>query len=86
MLIAVMALVVALGTLAAVVFVAVVVGIHREPSYQELSSQPSGPTVALARRLLGVYVPKPADPEADEAREECLTGYPVDWWTTDGEG
>lgn len=86
MLTAVIALVFALAALAAVLFVAVVVGIHREPSHRELSSRPSGPVVAMVRRLLGVYVQKPADAEADEDREECLTGRSVDWRNEDGEG
>ena len=84
MLTAVIALVFALAAIAAVLFVAVVVGIHREPSYRELSSRPSGPAVAMVRRLLGVYVQKPAD--SDEDREECLTGHSVDRWNEDGEG
>jgi hypothetical protein len=86
MLITVMALVFALAAIAAVMFVAVVVSIHREPSYRELTSQPSGPVVAIVRRLLGVYVQRSADAEANESREECLTGHSVDWWTEDGEG
>jgi hypothetical protein len=84
MLTAVIALVFALAAIAAVLFVAVVVGIHREPAYTELSSRPSGPAVAMVRRLLGVYVQKPAD--SDEDREECLTGHSVDRWNEDGEG
>jgi hypothetical protein len=86
MLTAVIGLVFTLAAIATVLFVAVVVGIHREPSYRELSSRPSGPAVAMVRRLLGVYVQKPADPSADEDREECLATYPVDWRNEGGEG
>jgi hypothetical protein len=86
MLTAVIELVFALAALAAVVLVAVVVGIHQEPSYRELGSRPSGLAAAMVRRLLGVYVQKPADHKAHEDREECLAGYPVDWWNEDGEG
>jgi hypothetical protein len=84
MLIAVIALVVALAAIAAFLFVVVVVGIHQEPSHQELSSRASGPVTAIVRRLLGVYVRKPA--RAEEDREECFAGHSTDWWNTDGEG
>jgi hypothetical protein len=86
MLTAVIALVFALAAVAAVVFVAVVVGIHQEPSYKELSSRPSGLAAAMVRRLLGVYVQKPADHKTYEDREECLAGSSADWWNEDGEG
>lgn len=86
MLILVIALVGALAAIAALLFVAVVVGIHQEPTYQELSSRPSGPIAAIARRLLGVSIRKPADVEASEDRESCLAGHSADSWNTDGEG
>jgi hypothetical protein len=86
MLTAVIALVFALAAIAVVLFVAVVVGIHREPSYRELSSRPSGPAAAMVRRLIGVYVQKLADAEANGDRKECLTGHSIDWWNEDGEG
>ena len=86
MLIAVIALVVALAALATLLLVAVVVGIRSEPPQQELSSRPAGPVTAIVRRMLGVYVGKPAKAAADEEREECLAGYSADWWNTDGEG
>jgi hypothetical protein len=85
-LIAVIALVVALAAIAALLLVAVVVGIHQEPSHQELRSRPSGPVAAIVRRLLGVYIRKPADAEADDDREACLAGHSTDSRNTDGEG
>jgi hypothetical protein len=81
----VLALVFALAVLATVVFVAVVVGIHSEPRYQEMTTQPQGPLTAMVRRLLGVYVSKPTDADADDDREECLTGQSTDWWNKGGE-
>lgn len=85
MLILVIALAGALAAIAALLFVAVVMGIHQEPAYQELSSRPSRPIAAIVRRLLGVYVGKPADTEADEDRESCLAGHSADPRNTDGE-
>ena len=38
----------------------------------------------MVRRLLGVYVGKPADTDADDDREECLTGNSTDWWNKGG--
>jgi len=79
----VLASVFALAVLAAVVLVAVVVAIHSEPHYQ-MAAKAQRPLAAMVRRLLGVYVGKPADTVADDNREECLTGNPTDWWTKGG--
>jgi hypothetical protein len=83
-LIAVLALVFALAVVAVVVFVAVVVGIHSEPHYQEMTTRAQRPLAAVVRRLLGVYGGKPADVDADDDREECLTGQSTDWWNKGG--
>jgi hypothetical protein len=79
----VLALVFTLAVVALVVFVAVVAGIHSEPRYQ-LPTKAQGPLAAMVRRLLGVYVGKPADTDADDSREECLTGNSTDWWDKGG--
>jgi hypothetical protein len=82
--ITVLVLVFALAAVAVVVFVAVVVGIHSEPRRQ-MTIKPHGPLAAMVRRLLGVYVGKPADANADaDDREECLTGPSTDWWNKGG--
>jgi hypothetical protein len=38
----------------------------------------------MVRRLLGVYVGRPADPPSNDDREECLAGQSTDWWNTGG--
>ena len=74
----------ALAVFAAVVFVAVVVAIHSEPHYR-MVTKAQRPLAAMVRRLLGVYVGKPADADTDaEDREECLTGNSTDWWNKGG--
>jgi hypothetical protein len=73
-----------LGVLAAVALVAVVVAIHSEPHHQ-MATNAQRPLAAMVRRLLGVYVGKPADPPSNDNREECLTGQSTDWWNTGGE-
>ena len=75
----VLAVVAALAVLGMVVLVAVVVAIHSEPRYR-MATKAHGPLTAMVRRLLGVYVSKPADPSANDNREECLTGQSADWW------
>lgn len=74
-----LALVFVLAIIAVVVFVAVVVGIHSEPRGQ-MTSTAQRPLAAMVRRLLGVYVGKPTDTDANDNREECLTGQSTDWW------
>ena len=86
MLILVMGPIVALGFLAVIVFVAVVVGIRSESHHREMTTQAQRPLAAMVRRLLGVYVGKPADAETVDDREECLTGHPTDWWDNGGAG
>jgi hypothetical protein len=80
----VLALVFALTVFAVVVFVAVVVGIHSERHYREMTAKPQGPVGAMVRRLLGVYVGKPTDTVPDDHREDCLTGQSPDWWNKGG--
>ncbi len=81
----VLALVFALAIFAVVVFVGVVVGIHSERHHREMTAKPQGPVGAMVRRLLGVYVGKPADSgTASDDREECLTGQSTDWWNKGG--
>ena len=78
----VLALVLVGTVLAVVILVTVIVGIHSEAPYQ-MSTGPQGPLSAIVRRLLGVYVSKPADTDtADDDREDCLTGNgnATDWW------
>jgi hypothetical protein len=79
----VLALVFALAALAVIVFVAVVLAIHSEPNNQ-MTTRAQSPLTAKVRRLLGVYVGKPADAVADDDREECLTGNSTDWWNKGG--
>jgi hypothetical protein len=79
-----LALIFVVAFLVLVVFVAVVVGIHSEPPHQEMTTQPQGLLAAMVRRLLGVHVSKPTDADADNDREECLTGQSTDWWNTGG--
>lgn len=78
----VLALVAALAVAAAVVFVAVVIGIRSEP-YPQMAARAQRPLAAIVRRLLGVYVSKPVD-AADDNREECLTSQSADWWHRGG--
>lgn len=86
MLTAVIALVIAVAAFVLFLFVLVVAGIHAEPSQEELRSRTACPIAALSRRLLGVYVRKPADAKADDDPEECLTGHSANWGSKDGEG
>jgi hypothetical protein len=79
----VLALIFLLIVVAVVVFVAVVVGIRSEPRYQ-MTTRAQRPLAAMVRRMLGVYVARPADDDADEDREECLTGQSTDWWNKGG--
>ena len=52
----------------------------RQPGEDELRQT----ELRFVRRLLGVYVGKPADTDAEDNREECLTGNSTDWWTKGG--
>jgi hypothetical protein len=79
----VLVLVSALAILTVLMFVAVVLGIRSESGYREMSTRAQRPLAVVVRRLLGVYVGKPADTDADN-REECLTGNSTDWWTKGG--
>ena len=72
-----------LAVFGAIVFVAVVVSIHSEP-HRQMTVRANGPLAVLVRRLLGVYVAKPANTDADDNQEECLTGSSTDWWNKGG--
>ncbi len=54
-----------------ILLVLVVVGIHKEPSTEELSEQASSLVASFVRRMLGLHVLKPGSPpilrRADEA-------------------
>jgi hypothetical protein len=76
----VLALVLALAMVATVVLVAVVVSIHSEPRHQEMTTRAQRPLAAMVRRLLGVYVARPADTDNGDHRGECLTRQATDWW------
>jgi hypothetical protein len=81
----VLAVVFALAALAVIVFVAVVLAIHSEPNNQ-MTTRAQSPLAAVVRRLLGVYVGKPAKTDANDNREECLAGSSTDWWNKGGRG
>jgi hypothetical protein len=80
----VLVLVSALAILTVLMFVAVVLGIRSESGYREMSTRAERPLAVVVRRLLGVYVGKPADTDAEDNREECLTGNSTDWWNKGG--
>jgi Tfp pilus assembly protein FimT len=81
--IVVLALVFILTVFAVAVFVAVVVAIRSE-AHDEMATKAQGPLTAMVRRLLGVYVGRPADTDVNDDREECLTGNSTDWWNNGG--
>jgi hypothetical protein len=62
------------------VLVLVVMGIRSERRRYRMSTRPEGLLDALVRRLLGVYVSRPAHGQDTDDREECLTGNSTDWW------
>jgi hypothetical protein len=80
----VLVLVTALAILAVLMFVAVVLGIRSESGYREMSTRAQRPLAMMVRGLLGVYVGKPANTDAEDNRDECLTGNSTDWWTKGG--
>jgi len=75
MLTAVIALVTAVAVLVLLLFVLVVAGIHAEPPQEELRSHTTNPIAAMTRRLLGVYMRKPAD--SSPPRADCLAGHAI---------
>ena len=85
LLLIVLAVVLALAALAVLVFVAVVLAIHSEPNNQ-MTTGARSPLAAMVRRLLGVYAGKPTKTDANDNREECLTGSSTDWWNKGGSG
>jgi hypothetical protein len=80
----VLVLVSALAILTVLMFVAVVLGIRSESGYRELSTRAQRPLAVVVRRRLGGYVDKQADTDAEDNREECLTGNSTNWWTKGG--
>ena len=79
-------LVLALAAFGLVLFVALLVGMRNEPTYDELSTRPPSPLAALTRHMLGVSVRKPADrqfaddpdaPDANAPREPWFAGSPL---------
>jgi hypothetical protein len=56
--------------LVVLLLVIVVIGIHQEPSMEELREQAPSLTTVFVRHLLGVYVRKPP-PEPDAAKPSC---------------
>jgi len=80
----VLAFVAALTVLAAILFVAVVIGIHSESGYRTMTTKTQRPLAVIVRRLLGVHVRKPSNTEATHSPEECLTGAATDWRDNSG--
>ena len=80
----IVALALVLAVCGVILFVAVVVAIHSEP-HRQMTVRANSPLAVMVRRLLGVYVAKPADTDADD-REECLTGTSAEWWNKGGAG
>ena len=58
-----------------ILLAAVIAAIQIERRDERLSTQASSPLSAMVRRLLGVYVRRPADP--DDSRPACLVGHAV---------
>jgi len=61
----VVALAFVLAVCGVIVLIAVVVSIHSEP-HRQMTVRANGPLAVLVRRLLGVYVAKPANTDADD--------------------
>jgi hypothetical protein len=80
MLAAMLILVLALAAFGLVLFLALLIGMRNEPTYDELSTRAPSPLAALTRRMLGASVRKPADrryddaPDADAPREPWFAG------------
>jgi len=66
-------LVLAVAAFVLLLLAVAVAGIRQEPPRERLSSKAPGPLSAMVRRLLGVYVRRPAD--TDVSRETCLAGH-----------
>ncbi len=60
----VLIVILALAAVALVLFVALVVGMRSEPTYDQLSNRAPSPLAALTRRMLGVSVRKPTEGQA----------------------
>lgn len=66
MLAAILILVLVLAAVALVLFVAMVVGMRNEPTYDRLSTRAPTPLAAMTRRVLGVYVRTPVTAQASD--------------------
>jgi hypothetical protein len=90
MLVAVLILVLGLAAVALVVFVAMVVGMRNEPTYDRLSTRAPSPLATLTRRVLGVSVRTPvtmqADDDANPPREPWFAGAGYTPNSRDNEG
>ena len=89
MLTVVLILVLVLATVALVLFVALVVGMRNEPTYDQLGRRAPGPLAMLARRMLGVSVRKSPIGQADVTdtpREPWFAGVGYTPTRRDGEG
>jgi NADH:ubiquinone oxidoreductase subunit 6 (subunit J) len=90
MLAGVLILVLVLAAIALVLFVAMVVGMRNEPTYDELSTRPPSPLASLTRRMLGVSVRKPATQQAtantEKPREPWFAGAGYTPTNRDDEG
>jgi NADH:ubiquinone oxidoreductase subunit 6 (subunit J) len=78
MLAAVLIIVLALAATALALFVAMLVGMRTEPTYDRLSARAPSPLAMLTRRVLGVSVRTPvtmqADDDTDAPREPWFAG------------
>jgi hypothetical protein len=76
MLVAVLIIILTLAAGGIAFFVALIIGIHNEPSYDELSVRAPTLLAALARRMLGATVRKPSAEHAgdDKAPEPWFAG------------
>jgi hypothetical protein len=75
MLTALILLVLAVIALVLLLLAVVVAAIRSESPHERLSSRAPNHLSAMVRRLLGVYVSRPAD--TDAAREACLAGHAI---------
>lgn len=73
MLTALILLVIAVAAFVLLLLVIVVAAIRSEPADERLCSRAPDPVSAIVRRLLGVYVRRPAD--TDAPHEACLAGH-----------
>jgi len=89
MLATVLILVLVLAGLGLVLFVALLVGIRDEPTYDQLSTRAPSQLASLTRRMLGVSVRKPAmraTADAETPREPWFAGAGYTPTNRDDEG